>query len=75
MSLHVAIILTFVFSSGVVFVALMLSTVGNTLFHVAFAVAQFDHAPSASFALYEYVLLVASSCAVAVYVAFVAFVI
>jgi hypothetical protein len=51
----------------------MLSTVGNTLFHVAFAVAQFDHAPSASFALYEYVLLVASSCAVAVYVAFVAF--
>ena len=45
---------------------------GFTLFHVAVAVAQFDHNHCASFALYEYVIVVASSWAGALYVLFVA---
>ena len=52
--------------------SLLIFPVGNTLFHVAVAVAQSDHNHCASFALYEYVIVVASTWAGALYVLFVA---
>ena len=50
-SLPLAVNVTFVFSSGVVFDALKLTAVGFTLFHVAVAVAQLLPLPCASNAL------------------------
>lgn len=54
---------------------LLIFPVGNTLFHVAVAVAQLLPLHWASYALYEYTIHVASAWAGAVYVAFVSFVI
>jgi hypothetical protein len=55
--------------------SLLIFPVGNTLFHVAVAVAQLLPLHCASYPLYEYTFHVASAWASAVYVAFVSFVI